>query len=56
VFFIEGIMTPVVGVLATCFRPQIPEDTKSWNGEESAVLLHRKKIYLHGPTMQEDVW
>jgi hypothetical protein len=56
VFFIEGTMTLVVGVLAICFMPQTPKDVKFWNGEERVVLLHRKKIDLHGPTMQEDVW
>jgi hypothetical protein len=55
-FFIEGIMTLVVGVRAICFRPQTPKDAKFWNREGTAVLLHRKKIYLHGPTMQEHVW
>jgi hypothetical protein len=48
-------MTLVDGVLAICFMPHTPKATKFLTGEERAVLLHRKKIDLHGPTVQEDV-
>ncbi len=55
IFFIEGIITVCVGLLAICFMPHTPKDAKFLTEEERAVALHRMKLDSHGATTQEDV-
>lgn len=55
IFFIEGIITVLFGLLSVFFMPHTPREAKFLSHEERKVALHRMKLDAHGATDTEDV-
>ncbi|KKY29560.1 putative mfs transporter [Diaporthe ampelina] len=55
IFFIEGIITTVFGVICFFFMPHTPADAKFLSEEERAIAMARLKEDAHGATSVADV-
>ncbi|KAJ5153558.1 uncharacterized protein N7482_010036 [Penicillium canariense] len=55
IFFIEGVITVVFGVICFFMMPHTPAQAKFLTGEERAVAMQRMVIDSHGATTVEDV-
>ena len=55
IFFIEGAITIVVGILAIFFLPHSPGHSQFLTPEERYVATHRMKLDAHGATTDSDV-
>ncbi|KAI0166276.1 MFS transporter-like protein [Xylariaceae sp. FL1272] len=55
IFFIEGIVTTLFGIVCFFFMPHTPADAKFLTEEERALALARMKDDSHGATQSSDV-
>ncbi|KAI0526650.1 MFS transporter-like protein [Xylaria bambusicola] len=55
IFFIEGIVTTLFGIVCFFFMPHTPGDSKFLTTEERAAALRRMKVDSHGAAAEEDV-
>ncbi|KAI0804154.1 MFS transporter-like protein [Xylaria sp. FL0064] len=55
IFFVEGIVTTLFGIVCFFVMPHTPGDSRFLNEEERAAALSRMKIDSHGATTEDDV-
>jgi MFS family permease len=55
IFFIEGIITVLFGVLSFMFMPSTPADAKFLTKDERSAAFARMKRDMHGATTKDDV-
>ncbi|KAI3392297.1 hypothetical protein diail_5905 [Diaporthe ilicicola] len=55
IFFIEGIITTIFGIICFFFMPHTPADAKFLTEEERALAMARLKEDAHGATSVSDV-
>lgn len=55
IFFVEGAITVVVGIISMIFLPNSPGEAKFLTGEEREAAINRMKVDAHGSTVQSDV-
>ncbi|KAJ3574208.1 hypothetical protein NPX13_g4437 [Xylaria arbuscula] len=55
IFFVEGIVTTLFGIVCFFVMPNTPGDSKFLTSEERAASLHRMKVDSHGAVSEQDV-
>ncbi|KAI1432917.1 MFS transporter-like protein [Xylaria sp. CBS 124048] len=55
IFFVEGAVTALFGILCFFFMPHTPADAKFLTEEERALAMSRMRLDSHGATIEEDV-